>query len=214
MAAVLSTRGSGKAAGRVRHRAVVTAWLAGLVALAVALPTPAAVLITQEEALDLVFPGAEVSRHTAYLDEEQLDAARRQAGGRVPVRQAMVPYYRATRQGKAVGVAYFDTHLVRTEAATVMYVVDPESRLERVEIIAFNEPPDYLPRQAWLDQFRERALDGELAVQRGIRSMTGATLTARSITEGARRILALHAVIAPWGDIKGPGDGGESGRTP
>jgi hypothetical protein len=165
-----------------------------------AFPGPAhgAVLLSQEEALSLAFPGASVERRTAYLESGQIDEIQRLAGPGVEPARAMVPYYLATLEGEPVGVAYFDTRRVRTEAATVMYVVDPAGRLARVEVIAFHEPRDYLPRPAWLQQFTGRTLDKDLALQRGIRGMTGASLTARTLTSGARRILALHAVIAPW----------------
>lgn len=170
----------------------------------------AVVLLTQEEALALAFPESRVERLTAYLDPEQLDEIHRLAGPRVEPVRAMMPYYRATRAGVAVGVAYFDTRRVRTEAATVMYVVDAAGHLARVEVIAFHEPREYLPRQAWLDQFNGRVLDKELALKRGIRGMTGASLTARTLTDGARRILALHAVLAP---LQGDEVGEEAGES-
>jgi len=82
-----------------------------------------------------------------------------------------------------------------------------------VEMISFAEPQEYLPRPAWLDQFDGRLLDEELALKRGIRGMTGASLTAISVTRGARRILALHAVISSGGDDEPgtsvPADAGE-----
>ena len=166
-----------------------------IVAFLVQGPVQGAVLITQDEALDLAFPGAQVERRTAYLDDGQMEQARLLAGRHVEIYRAMVPYYTAEKDGVPVGTAYFDTHLVRTEAATVMYVVDPAGRLERVEMISFAEPQEYLPRPAWLEQFGGRLLDEELSLKRGIRGMTGASLTAISVTRGARRILALHAVI-------------------
>ena len=46
--------------------------LAVLFAALAVFPSQAAVLITQEEALVLAFPEAEVVRHTAYLDDAQL----------------------------------------------------------------------------------------------------------------------------------------------
>ncbi len=176
-----------------------------LLLLALAAPARASVLLTQEEALALAFPGAQVERRTAYLEPEQLAEARRVAGEGVELRSALVPHYVATREGQMVGVAYFDTHRVRTEAATVMYVVDPDGRLRRVEVIAFAEPPDYLPRAAWLGQFQGRGLDPDLALKRGIRPMTGASLTAEGITAAARRVLALHRVITPRVEESPPG---------
>ena len=43
-----------------------------------------------------------------------------------------------------------------------MVLVGPDGRLRRLEMIAFDEPPDYLPRPAWLAQFQDRPLDAEL----------------------------------------------------
>ena len=54
---------------------------------------------------------------------------------------------------------------------------------------------DYLPREGWYRQFDGRHLDDELHLDRSIRSVSGATLTATATTAAARRILALHHVI-------------------
>jgi hypothetical protein len=76
-----------------------------------------------------------------------------------------------------------------------MVVVDPGGRVRRIEVLSFREPQDYLPREGWYGQFEGRALDGELNMKKGIRGITGATLTARATTEAARRVLALHRVL-------------------
>jgi hypothetical protein len=86
--------------------------------------------------------------------------------------------------------------VVRTLEETVMVVVDPDGRVARVEVIAFDEPPDYLPRAEWYRQFDGRPLDAELDLERAIRPVTGATLTAVATTAAARRVLALHRALA------------------
>ena len=197
-------RGVSSAPARPRTAALAGWLILPLMIMAFAGQMPAAVLLSQEEALSLAFPGASVERRTAYLSSAQMDEIQRLAGPGVEPVRAMMPYYLATQEGEPVGVAYFDTRRVRTEAATVMYVVDPGGRLARVEVIAFNEPREYLPRPAWLEQFTGRTLDKDLALKRGIRGMTGASLTARTVTTGARRILALHAVITPWQEPGSP----------
>ena len=121
---------------------------------------PGAVLISREEALALAFPPpAVVERRTAWLDEAQLAEARRRAGEGVELVSAHVPHYVALRAGALLGTGYFDTHRVRTAAQTVLVVVTPEGRIERLEVIAFDEPDEYRARAAWLDQFDGRALD-------------------------------------------------------
>jgi hypothetical protein len=84
-----------------------------------------------------------------------------------------------------------------------MIVVTPEARIERIEILSFKEPPEYLVPDSWLQQIVGRELTDELSMKGSIVNMTGATLTARAITRASRRVLALHRVIDPLG-AEGP----------
>ena len=171
--------------------AALLAWLAA------AAPGSAKVFLTVDEALKLAFPGCAVERRTAYLTAEQLARARSLAGVEVP--SALVTTWRATCQGQPGGTAYVDTHRVRTLPETLLVVVDPEGTVRRVEVLSFREPPDYLPRGGWYGQFAGRTLDDELSLKRGIRPITGATLTARATTDAVRRVLAIHRVLAGGG---------------
>ena len=181
--------------------AVRTVPLAALVASALVSATLAApsaararVLVTVEEALALAFPGAEIERRTVFLTDAQRAVATELAG-QAPATAVVHPYV-AKRDGEIVGTAYFDTHVVRTLAETVMIAVDREGRVGRVEVLSFDEPPDYLPREPWYRQFDQRALDAELELRRSIRPVSGATLTARATTDAVRRALALHRALA------------------
>lgn len=162
--------------------------------LLAAAPAAARVFVTVDEAIRLAFPGCQVTRKTAFLKPEQVKRARALAGAEVP--SAVVTYYAAARGGQPAGTAYFDTHRVRTLPETLMIVVDPQGKVGRIEVISFREPEDYLPRGVWYQQFLGRSLDPELQLKRGIRPVTGATLTARATTDAVRRVLALHQVIA------------------
>jgi len=86
---------------------------------------------------------------------------------------------------------------VRTMPETFMAVLEPSGALRFVELLAFLEPEDYLPRPRWLGQFRGKVLDDELLVRRGIRNITGASLTSQALTDGVRRVLAVHSVLHP-----------------
>lgn len=162
-------------------------------------PTPArAQALTQDEALRLAFPGADaIERRTAYLDDAQVARARALAGPEGEIESEIVTYYVARKGGTDLGVAYFDAHRVRTLPEVLMIVVGPDDKIRRIEVVRFSEPPEYLPPGGWLRQFDARALDAELSSKGGIANITGATLTARAVTAAARRVLALHQVIAP-----------------
>ena len=172
---------------------------AAALALALALPSAASavVYLTQDKALALAFPtGVKVERQALFLTDAQLQAARAAAGPGVPIESALVTRYTGRdASGRVVGTAYFDTHRVRTLEETLMVVVDPQGKVARVEILAFGEPPEYLPKHAWTDQFRGHALDQELSVKRGIRGITGATLSSQAATDAVRRILAIHGAL-------------------
>ncbi len=161
-------------------------------------PEPAAcspagkVLMNREEALALAFgTKAKVTRGTAYLEPKQVAAVAKAA--KVPFEKTVVYPYRATdAKGKWIGTAYFDTHRVRALRETLMVVVRPDGSLDRVEVLSFAEPHEYLPRAAFYDQFKGRKLDADLNLKRKIRNVTGASLTSKATTHCARRVLALH----------------------
>ncbi len=161
------------------------------------------VLLSVGEALELAFPGCRVDHRTVYLTDDELARARRLAGREIP--SALVHPYAATCDGRPGGTAYFDTHRVRTLPETLMVVVGPDGAVARVEVLAFEEPPDYLPRGAWYEQFLHRRLDPELELKQGIRPVTGASLTARATTEAVRRILAVDRVIRARGEERPSG---------
>lgn len=157
-------------------------------------PAGARVLLSQQEALALAFPaGTRVERRTAYLTEDQ--QRRAQEAGHVKIESKVWAYYVGISSLGAGGYAYFETHVVRTMPETFMVALAPDGSVRFVEILAFLEPEDYLPRPRWLAQFQARKLDGELFVRRGLRNITGATLSSQALADGVRRVLAVHAVL-------------------
>jgi hypothetical protein len=154
--------------------------------------------MTQEEALRSAFgAAATVERRTAFLDPARLERVRALAGSEAPVESSVVTYYVAFAAGRAIGVAYFDAHRVRTREEVLMITVTPEDRIGRIEVLRWAEPPEYRAPDGWMRQFPGRELSDGLSVRGEIAGITGASLTARAVTAASRRVLALHAVIAP-----------------
>lgn len=180
-------------------------WAGGLlagVALLSAVPDPGAAqaVLTQAQALRLAFPEpATIERRTAFISDAAARAARAAAGPGVEIAPQAVTYYAATRGGRPVGVAYFDVHRVRTLAEVLMIVVSPEGRIQRVEVLKFQEPPEYRAPDGWLEQIEGRGLDKGLSLKGGVVNMTGATLTSQAVVRASRRVLALHRMIRPFG---------------
>ncbi len=146
-----------------------------------------------QEALALAFPEARFERREHFLSEAQAQQVR--ALARVELAGPWWVAYEARRDGQRVGVAFFDTHRVRTQNETAMVAVNADGTLRRVEVVAFHEPQEYLAKPAWVRQLEGRRLEEDLSLKRSIRPLSGATLTAHALVDASRRGLALHQVL-------------------
>ena len=159
-------------------------------------------LLSREQALALAYPGASFAAEQIFLTDAQSKAASDRAGR--PLTSPLVARYSATLNGSAVGRAYVDTHVVRTKRESVLVSLDPQGRVKRVDVIAFVEPPEYRAPQAFTNQFTGHGLDDDLRLQRAIRPIAGATLTAGALTDAVRRVLAVEAVLASGSAAQAP----------
>lgn len=159
---------------------------------------------SRESALNLAFPTAdEVVKRDIFLSVEEKADIERRAGVAVPSR--MVTVYVGLRHHSILGYAFIETHRVRSLPETVLVVIEPGGRAGAVHLLAFHEPPEYAPSEGWLDQFRGLPLNDDLSLRREVDGISGATLTAHSITASVRRILAVFEVAvadSPSGGAK------------
>lgn len=181
----------------MHRRLVLVPALGAAIAAAAASPAAASVYMTQDKALAAAFPaGVAVAREAAFLTDAQMARARALAGAGIPVESALVTRYVGRgADGRLAGTAYFDTHRVRTLDETIMVVVDPDGKVARIDVLAFGEPPEYLPKPGWLRQFVGKPLDETLSLKGEIHGITGATLSSHAATDAVRRILAIHAAL-------------------
>ena len=158
--------------------------------------------MTTGKALQLAFPGCKVERSTIAISDKQRASIEKIAGQKFA--KAMAFPYIARRAGKLVGTAWFDVHKVRSKKQLLMVAIDPQLRVQRVEVLAFSEPPRYAPPRPWLRKFHSHKLGG-LRPGKTIPRITGATLTVTATMRCVRRTLALHQVVfGPARDTKKP----------
>lgn len=160
-----------------------------------AAPALAAAQLTQTEALALVFPGARLERKEHFLTEEQRQ--RIQALAQVEVKSRYVVSYEAWNGTELLGVAFFDTHVVRTQQETVMVAISPKKAILRVEVVQFHEPEEYRAPDRWRQQLQGQVLSPKLSLKADIRPLSGASLTAQALVDASRRALAELEVLGP-----------------
>ena len=170
--------------------------LLGLLGLALlAAPAPAAPGGggARERALAEVFPGAQVERRSWILDDARRSAVERRAQAKLGT--SIVSAYVARHGDSLVGAAFLENRTVRTMPAVILTVIAPDTTVARVDVLAFHEPPDYLPARRWLDQLTGRRLSPSLWPGRDLPTLAGSTLSARAVAESARLALALYSVM-------------------
>jgi uncharacterized glyoxalase superfamily metalloenzyme YdcJ len=168
-----------------------------LVLIAATLTTTAPLMaqaVSREEALAAVYPGASIRAEQVFLTTTQMQQAATRAGEAIP--SALVARYLAVKGTDVIGRAYVDTHTVRTKRESLLIALGADGRVARIEVTAFLEPPEYRAPDIWLRQYRGRALESDLTVNRAIRPLAGATLTGRATNAAVRRVLAIDAVLS------------------
>jgi Na+-translocating ferredoxin:NAD+ oxidoreductase RnfG subunit len=148
----------------------------------------------RDEAIALAFPDAErVEARDIVLTDDQKNRIQKLA--KAPLDSSLVTLYVGWRAGSPFAYALFDTHTVRTHPETFLVVISPQGSVVASHVCAFHEPEDYLPPRRWLDRFNDRKLDDDLQIGRDVYSITGSTLSARAVTSGIRRALAIWTVV-------------------
>ena len=188
---------------RAMHRILLCILTTSAMVVLVPFETTAKVFLSREEAMEKTYgAGARFDRETIFPSPAQVQKARGLAGAGVSLTGAPLTRYVVTRKGAVAGFAYLDTHKVRTLRQTIMIFVTTAGALNKIEILTFGEPQEYMARKIWLQQFPDLKLDDELHIDRKIHGMSGATMTAHAVTDASRRVLALHAALQEDGTKK------------
>jgi len=149
--------------------------------------------MTRDEALKLAFPNADrIEKKTVFLTEVQTKKIEDIAKSKLESK--LYIFYVGKKGKETLGYAVIDTHLLRTVTETIMIVVNPDGTIRQLEILAFFEPPDYMPGKNWVHQFSRKTLDDSLRIGKGIPNITGATITSNSMIRAVRRVMAVFQV--------------------
>jgi Na+-translocating ferredoxin:NAD+ oxidoreductase RnfG subunit len=150
----------------------------------------AQVFKSQEVALKETFAEADtVIRETLFLDETQLQQI--EAKAKMPLSSAIITYYVGYRAGKPYRYVFFEDQVVRTKKAVLLVAISASAQIEKVEVLAFYEPLDYLPISRWFNLFTGKTLADAIMPGNDIDGVTGATLSVRAFAGVARRALAV-----------------------
>ena len=87
---------------------------------------------------------------------------------------------------------------MRTQPETVLILLSPTGELARVEMLAFDEPPEYQPPARWFERLYRRPLK-DLRLNQGVDGIAGATLSSRASLDGIRKVMAIYQIALKEG---------------
>ncbi len=159
----------------------------------------ARVFMKRDEALKTAFPDADsIEKTKIFLTQEQVDEI--ESLSKAKLESKLYVIYEGKKGSKSLGYAIIDTHHLRTKSETVMFVINRDGTLRQAEVLAFFEPPEYMAGDKWMDLFDNKGIENNsLKLGKDIPNITGATITANSLTSSIRRVLAVFNVATDNG---------------
>jgi hypothetical protein len=153
-------------------------------------------LITAKGAVDIgkiISPsfsqGSTISQKQFTLTTKESSVLQKKAKAKLDSR--LIRMYTVKKGKKVEGYGVLVIKKVRTKKTAVLYMIDREKNIKNIEILAFNEPSEYKPNKAWRDVFTGKSSHDNLYAGRGIPTISGATLSARAVTDASRIALAI-----------------------
>lgn len=152
----------------------------------------AQIFYSKTEALELAFGKAQVENLSLFPDDAQ--AAKIQQLAKTKLESGLFTFYVGKENGKVLGYAAIESETVRTKPETVMILLDALGELKSVTILAFHEPPEYMPPERWFESLAKRTLEN-MDFSKGVDGVSGATLSTRSALSSTRKVMAVYQVM-------------------
>ena len=132
---------------------------------------------------------ASIEKKSLILTKD--DVSEIQELARSKVSSKIVRYYQVKKDEVLLGHAILLKQKIRTKNAAILYMVDANNSMIGLEIVSFKEPSEYKPNDEWTQVFKGKTSEDILIAGKDIATISGATLSARAITDMARVALAI-----------------------
>lgn len=169
--------------------------LLGLPALTVAAaPAHAVDYLNVEQAQRALVPQADsFAAYPVTLSADQLKQIK--AIAHVPQRTNRPRVWRALADGRLAAWVIVDEVIGKHELITYATAISPDGHVLGVEIMSYRESKgDQVRNAKWRALFRGKTVNDPFRLNQDIPNISGATLSSRNITDGVKRLLALHQV--------------------
>ncbi len=151
-------------------------------------------LILPREIMKYNYPNSEkIVKKNILLNSKEAKNIQKLA--KVKLKRKIFKVFKAIKNNNIQGYGILIKRKVRSKNVVVLYIINTNHTLKSMEIVAFNEPIEYKPSQKWSDTFKDKRTNKNLRAGKEITTITGATLSARAITDGSRLAFAFYNEI-------------------
>lgn len=151
----------------------------------------ARVFLRVEDAIVRYFADCKMKDESFFLTTEQIKKAENFSGLKIDTKLLSRKIATCPSGEKFI---YLDTHIVRTQKEVLMIVLN-QAELEKVEVLSFYEPDQYIPGKKWYDFFKKIKKVEPAVLGGNIPHISGASLTSRATVTAVNRVVALHEAI-------------------
>ena len=157
-----------------------------------ALPAQSAQYLSTEQAQHALFADANRFEPVSIaLSEADRVALAKASGTRTPLPLGRI--WRAMRDEQVLGHLIVDEVYGKHEFITYAAAIDASGAVLGIEIMDYRETHGGQVREpSWRAQFRGKRSSDALELDEDITNISGATMSCKHVTEGVRRLLALH----------------------
>lgn len=135
--------------------------------------------------------GVTVLQKSMTLKSKEIKSIQKLAKAKIDSKK--IRFYLVKKSNKVLGYGVLLTQIVRTKKASILYLIDKRERIKSVEIVSFKEPLEYKPNGTWMRVFNGKKSTDNLVSGNGIPTISGATMSARAISDASRIALAIVA---------------------
>ncbi len=150
------------------------------------------VLLTKKQALEIAFPGADkIEKETHWLTKEEIQAIEEIFMHKIY--ESRFSFYVGYKNGKPMGGMLIDNIIGKSFPITFMTVLNTDGTVREVEIMVYREPQGWeVKYKTFRSQFYGKDSSSD---PREIMSISGATLSVRSVKKGVYKALAAYKIL-------------------
>ncbi|SNZ06384.1 FMN-binding domain-containing protein [Persephonella hydrogeniphila] len=146
-------------------------------------------LIKPEEAIKKIFPDYSFEKKSFMIDRKTKSLIQKKF--RTKLKSSIFRVYLIKKGSEIKAYGLLHSHRVRTKKETILIVMDKNCSVLDIEVIAFYEPPEYIPPEKWIKNLKGKNPETPPVIKKNIPNITGATLSSRAIADATRQAIGI-----------------------